>query len=138
MNIALLLSTFSALAAALGHSWLGETKMLRPLYLERADEGVLKPVATRRVLRAVFHLPSIVWALTGILIFGFVWHGTTPPVWFVVYGAALYGLSAAGNFWGLRRDFSHAPKSRAETDRVFAALKAECIQNPVVKCGGAF
>lgn len=103
MNIVLLVSTLAALASAVGHSWLGETKILGPLYQERTGEGVLKSAATRRTLRAVFHLPSVAWALTGILTFGFVWHGTTPPIWFVVYGVVLYGLSAIGNFWGLRR-----------------------------------
>ncbi len=103
MNLALLFSTLAAVATAVGHSWLGETKILRPLYAERSDDGVLKPIATRRVLRAVFHMPSMMWASTGILTFGFVWHGTTPPVWFVIYGAAVYGISAVGNFWGLRR-----------------------------------
>ena len=103
MNFVLLLSTLAALVSAAGHSWLGETKILRPLYGERKDGGVLKPAATRRVLRAVFHLPSIIWAATGILTFGFVWHGTTPPVWFVIYGVVVYGTSALGNLWGLRR-----------------------------------
>ncbi len=103
MNFVLLVSTLAALASAAGHSWLGETKILRPLYSERINEGVLKPVATRRVLRAVFHLPSVIWAATGILTFGFTWHGTTPPLWFVIYGVTIYGLSAIGNFWGLRR-----------------------------------
>ena len=103
MNILLLASTVAALASAAGHSWLGETKILRPLYGERTNEGILKPAATRRTLRAVFHLPSVMWAATGILTFGFTWHGTTPPLWFVIYGVAIYGLSAIGNFWGLRR-----------------------------------
>jgi len=105
MNYLLLASTLAALGTAIGHSWLGETKILRPLYHERTNEGVLKSAATRRILRAVFHLPTVAWALTGILTFGFVWHGTTPPLWFVIYGATLYGLSAIGNFWGLRRLF---------------------------------
>ena len=100
MNYVLLLSTMAALGSAAGHSWLGETKILRRLYAERPGEGVLKPAATRRTLRAVFHLPSVMWALTGILTFGFVWHGTTPPVWFVIYGGAVFGFSALGNFWG--------------------------------------
>ena len=103
MNIALFLSMLAAFGTAIGHSRLGETKILGPLYAENAQTGVLKSLATRRVLRAVFHLPSVIWVLTGILTFGFVWHGTTPPMWFVIYGAAVYGLSAAGNFWGLRR-----------------------------------
>ena len=103
MNIALLISSLAGIATALGHSFLGEKKILGPLYLEQKDQGVLAPSATRRTLRAVFHLPSVVWFLTGVLTFGFVYHGTKPPIWFVIYGAALYGLSAAGNFWGLRR-----------------------------------
>lgn len=103
MNIALLISVLAAFGTAIGHSMLGETRILGPLYADHAGAGVLKPAATRRVLRAVFHLPSVIWVLTGILTFGFVWHDTTPPLWFVIYGAALYGFSAAGNFWGLRR-----------------------------------
>lgn len=103
MNFMLLASTLAALGSAAGHSALSEIKILRPLYGERLGEGVLKSATTRRTLRAVVHLPSVAWALTSILTFGFVWHGTTPPLWFVIYGAALYGFSALGNFWGLRR-----------------------------------
>lgn len=103
MNFLLLGSTLAALGTAIGHSWLGETKILRPLYGERINEGVLKSAATRRTLRAVFHLPSVMWGATGILTFGFTWHGTTPPLWFVIYGAVIYGVSAIGNLWGLRR-----------------------------------
>ncbi len=103
MNTALLISSLAGVATAFGHSWLGETMILRPLYRERKDQGVLAPAATRRILRAVFHLPSLAWALTAIMTFGFVYHGTTPPIFFTVYGAALYGLSAMGNLWGLRR-----------------------------------
>ena len=103
MNVFLLISVVSGLGTAIGHSVLGEQRILRPLYAERSAEGVLEPIATRRILRAVFHLPSFFWVLTALLTFGFVWHGTTPPSWFVVYGAVLYGGSAIGNFWGLRR-----------------------------------
>ncbi len=103
MNTALLISSLAGIATAVGHSWLGETAILRPLYREYKGEGVLAPAATRRILRAVFHLPSLAWALTAILTFGFVYHGTTPPIFFTVYGAVLYCLSAAGNLWGLRR-----------------------------------
>ena len=105
MNLLLLSSTLAALGTAVGHSWIGEAKILRPLYAEPRQGGVLEKPDMRRILRAVFHLPSLAWALTGILTFGFVWHGTTPPIWFMVFGAALYGFSAIANFWGLRRLF---------------------------------
>jgi len=103
MNTALLLSSLAGIATAFGHSFLGEKKLLGPLYHESCAGGVLASSATRRTLRAVFHLPSITWLLTGVLTFGFVYHNTTPPIWFAIYGIALYGFSAVGNFWGLRR-----------------------------------
>lgn len=111
MNIALLLSGLLGVASAAGHSWLSERYVLRPLLAE-SDSRVLASPAMRRLMRAVWHLPSASWALTGVLTYGFVHHGmvndltasqSAPPVWFVVYGALVYGLPAAANAWALRK-----------------------------------
>jgi len=110
MNIALLTSAFLGVATAAAHSWLSETKILRPLFAEEANrmsEGaqskrVLAPPAMRRLMRAVWHLPSLGWAATGVLTYGFVHHGTTPPVWFVVYGVVIYAGAGLANAWALR------------------------------------
>jgi hypothetical protein len=46
------------ISAALGHSWLGEHKVFRPLYAE-PQAGMLRDAPTRDVIRIVWHLPSI-------------------------------------------------------------------------------
>lgn len=103
MNYALLISAAAAVLAGLGHSILGEWKVLRPLYEERTASAVLAIAGIRRLLRVIWHMPSFVWIATGVLTYGFVRHGATPPAWFVVYASVIYGAGAIGNFWGLRR-----------------------------------
>ena len=103
MDVALLVSAVAALVAAIGHSFLGERKVLRSLFENRAASSALAISGSRRLIRGVWHLPSIIWVLTGLATYGFVYHGTTPPAFFAVYGALIYGFSALINFWSLRR-----------------------------------
>lgn len=103
MNNALLVSAIAAVVVGFGHSLLGEWKVLRPLYRERTASAVIAIAGMRRLLRVIWHMPSFVWALTGVFTYGFVHHGTTPPTWFVIYAAMIYGAGALGNFWGVRK-----------------------------------
>ena len=55
------------IATAIGHSLISERKILGPLYAGNPG-GVLKSRRTRAVIRAVFHMPSIAWAVLGIAV----------------------------------------------------------------------
>jgi hypothetical protein len=55
------------IATAIGHSLISERKILGPLYAGNPG-GVLKSHRTRAVIRAVFHMPSIAWAVLGIAV----------------------------------------------------------------------
>ena len=61
---------FAAAAAALGigcaigHSLISEQKCLRPLYAEPRS-GLLGSRAMRDIIRVVFHIPSMAWAVLG-------------------------------------------------------------------------
>ena len=56
------------IATAIGHSLISERKILGPLYAGNPG-GVFKSRRTRAVTRAVFHMPSIAWAVLGIAVF---------------------------------------------------------------------
>jgi hypothetical protein len=53
------------IAGAIGHSMIGERQILGPLYAGNPG-GVLKSRRTRAILRAVFHMPSLAWAVLGL------------------------------------------------------------------------
>jgi hypothetical protein len=55
------------IATAIGHSLISERKILGPLYAGHPG-GVLRSRRTRAVIRAVFHMPSIGWAVLGIAV----------------------------------------------------------------------
>ena len=55
------------LVVAVAHSVLGEKVILGPLYREQTS-GLLAARATRDVIRAVFHVPSLAWAGLGIAV----------------------------------------------------------------------
>jgi hypothetical protein len=55
------------LVVAIAHSVLSERIILGPLYRERTD-GLMAVRATRDIVRAVFHIPSLAWAMLGIAV----------------------------------------------------------------------
>lgn len=102
-DLALTVSAIAAVIVAAAHSFLGELKILRPLYENRGASSALSIAGARRVVRAVWHMPSFIWAATGIVTYGFVYHGTTPPGFFVIYACFVYLVGAIGNAWSLRK-----------------------------------
>ena len=110
MSPFLALSAAAGFASAIGHSLLSEKILLRPMFAARGDNRVLQNAATRRVIRWVFHLPSIVWALTAaaklFLAAGAPytddWRRSTLPA-FAFFGAAIYFRAAVVNAYALRR-----------------------------------
>jgi len=55
------------LTVAAAHSMLGERVILGPLYREPTN-GLLAVRATRDIIRAVFHIPSLAWAGLGVAV----------------------------------------------------------------------
>lgn len=102
MTLALIISAIAAGLAAISHSFAGERRVLHPLFENRGASAALSISGSRRLIRAVWHMPSIIWVLTGLVTYGFVYHGTTPPGFFAIYGALLYGLCALIKGWALR------------------------------------
>ena len=103
MNAALIVSAGTAVLVAVVHSILGEAKVLRPLYENKGASAALSIAGARRVVRAVWHMPSIIWAMTGLATLWFAYEGTTPPAFFAIYGAGVYLVGAIGNAWSLRK-----------------------------------
>jgi hypothetical protein len=105
-------SAAAGFAAALGHSYLSEKVLLRPMFRTPGDNRVLRSAASQRVIRWVFHLPSFAWALIAAL-----------SLWFAVkpggeaadraddgallvlgsIGVGVYLTGALANLWALRR-----------------------------------
>jgi len=87
-------------SAALGHSWLGEHKVFRPLYTE-PQTGMLRSAPVRDVIRIVWHLPSIAWAVLGLSVLGSRL-GTGSTI-LSLAAAIIFAASGIGNFIALRR-----------------------------------
>src|SRR5262245_22816127 len=65
MNLLLIVSAIAGFGSALGHSYLSNRFVLRPLYAKSAGNRILEDPIQRRLMYAMWHLPSIVWALVA-------------------------------------------------------------------------
>jgi hypothetical protein len=88
------------LVVAVAHSVLGEKVILGPLYREQTS-GLLAARATRDIIRAVFHVPSLAWAGLGtaVLLNRLQSGSDLLPV----TAAIIFALSGIGNLVALRR-----------------------------------
>ena len=84
------------LVVAVAHSVLGEKVILGPLY-----RGLLAARATRDVIRAVFHVPSLAWAGLGIAVLLNRLQSGSDLL--PVTAAIIFALSGIGNLAALRR-----------------------------------
>jgi hypothetical protein len=87
-------------AAAIGHSMISERKILGPLYTGN-PEGILKSRSTRAIIRAVFHMPSMAWAVLGIAVLAARIEGGNPLL--SIVAATIFAGSGIGNLAALRR-----------------------------------
>lgn len=100
-NTLLIASGAIAIFGSVGHSFLSERVILRPLFAETGST-VLKNARTRDIVRAVFHIPSLAWGLLGAaLILAGVAAASAPLL--VVAAAAVFLASGLANFAALRR-----------------------------------
>ena len=83
-----------------GHSLISERKILGPLYAGNPG-GVLKSRRTRAVIRAVFHMPSIAWAVLGIAVLAARIQRGNPLL--SIVAAIIFTASGIGNLAALRR-----------------------------------
>lgn len=97
---------YAGVVAALGvftgcaHSAIGERKLFGPLSREE-QRGVLAARSTREVTRAVWHLPSIGWAIFGFGVLYARLHGGDPLV--SVMAASFFAISGIANMTALRQ-----------------------------------
>jgi hypothetical protein len=105
MNVLLIVSAIAGFGSAIGHSYLGERFVLRPLFAD--PQGVLKVAATRRITRWVWHLPSFAWAQVAAAT---LWLALSPQALdanaqalLAYFGVGIYAAAAFFNALGLRR-----------------------------------
>ncbi len=88
------------IAAAIGHSLIGERMIFGLLYAGNPG-GILKSRPTRAIIRAVFHMPSLVWAVLGIAVLVARLEGGNPLL--SIVAATIFAASGIGNLAALRR-----------------------------------
>jgi hypothetical protein len=88
------------IATAIGHSLTSERRILGPLYADNPG-GVLKSRRTRAVIRAVFHTPSMAWAVLGIAVLVARIEGGNQLL--SIVAAIIFAGSGIGNLAALRR-----------------------------------
>jgi hypothetical protein len=99
MALSLIVATLG-IATAIGHSMIGESKILRPLYAQN-QSAILKAPAMRAVIRAVWHTPSFTWAVLGLAVL--VAHIQGGNRLLSIVAALIFAVSGAGNLISLRR-----------------------------------
>ena len=88
------------IAGAVGHSAIGERAIFGPLYTGTPG-GILRSRATRAIIRVVYHLPSVVWAVLGIAVL--VAHVEGGNRLLSIVAAIIFAVSGIGNLAALRR-----------------------------------
>jgi len=89
------------MGAALVHSYLGEARLIRPLNAEQVHQGVMKSPTWRRLVRAVWHLPSFCWVLMALMTVLLTRQEPIPAIP-LYFASAVYGVSGVGNFIATR------------------------------------
>ena len=87
-------------ACAIGHSVISERKFLKPIYA-KPGTGLFASRATRDITRAIFHLPSIVWAVLGVAVLAARFEGGNPLL--SIVAAIIFAVSGIANLTALRR-----------------------------------
>lgn len=103
-TLLLIVSAIAGFGSAIGHSYLGERFVLRPLFAE--PHSVLKVASTRRIMRWVWHLPSFAWAQIAAAT---LWVALSPAALeangkalLAFFGVGTYATAAFFNALGLR------------------------------------
>lgn len=106
MNWLLIASAAFGLTAAVGHAYLGERFVLRPMFKAAGDNRVLAAPRMRRLLRWVWRLPSFAWAQIAAAT---LWLVLAPAALddgaralLVYFGVGIYMTGAVFNAWAIR------------------------------------
>jgi len=65
MNLLLIVSAIAGFGCAIGHSYLSERFILRPLFAVTNGNRILENPVNRRLMYAMWHLPSLMWCLVA-------------------------------------------------------------------------
>jgi hypothetical protein len=84
---------------AVGHSVIGERSIFGPLY-RGEQRGLLAKPRVRDVIRGVFHLPSVAWAVMGLAVLAARLSGGDVVV--TAAAATIFAVSGLANFTALR------------------------------------
>ena len=99
---ALYLASVLALLTALGHSYLTERMLLRPLRAETALGSVFSGEAPKKLATAMFHFPSLCWIGMAISMLLLEPASGGYRETLHIY-AGIYAVSGIGNFWAVGR-----------------------------------
>lgn len=97
-----ILAALLAFTATVAHSWLGEKFVIGPLLASQPLPGVLKPAINRRLVRAVWHLPSAIWAVIGLYVLWAALAGAIAAETAIALGA-VFAVSGIANLAAVRR-----------------------------------
>src|SRR5437763_7760024 len=85
----------AAIAVALIHGVLGETKVLA--------RATIEPPRLRTLIRLVWQAGTVAWIGGGVLLIAAPWLASDPARhWIVATSAAVFGFAAFANAWALR------------------------------------
>jgi hypothetical protein len=88
-------SGLAAIAAALIHGVLGETKVFA--------RATIEPRRLRTLIRLVWQAGTVAWIGGGVLLLAAPWMASEPARhWIVVTTACVFGFAALANAWAMR------------------------------------
>jgi energy-converting hydrogenase Eha subunit C len=107
MNLLLIVSAIAGFGSAIGHSYLSQRFVLRPLYAKSAGNRILEDPIMRTLMYAMWHLPSLTWALVAAAT---LWLALAPAafdptarVLLLYFGIGIYMSAALWNAIAFRR-----------------------------------
>jgi hypothetical protein len=107
MTQLLIVSAIAGLGSAIGHSYLSERYILRALFAATNGNRILENPVNRRLMYAMWHLPSIAWSLVAAatlwLYFEPQAFDATARILLVGFGFGIYMPAALWNAIAFRR-----------------------------------
>jgi len=120
---ALYLASGLAMIAAVGHSYLSERLVLRPLRNETLQGSVFSEAVAKKLASAMFHLASLCWAGMAISMLLLEPSGVESRATLHIY-ATIYAVSGLGNFWATGRPHPGGVVLLAAAALILVALHA--------------
>ncbi len=105
MNLLLIVSAIAGFGSAIGHSYLSERFILRPLFAATNGNRILESPINRRLMYAMWHLPSIAWSLVAAATLWLALHEAVEPTTealLLYFGIGIYMTAALWNALAFR------------------------------------